>query len=113
MELMLAVEKNFKAVFDNTEISTVFPLAELGIFIGFFRILTVEQIIQVVNERSLHSNGPSHGQRDSTTTQLLKNRHRPSYGSNSPVIKKSPEQDRGESDNNDGSDRLTIRSCPR
>ena len=113
LELMPAVQKNFKAVFDNAEMSPDFPVAEFGISIGFFLILTIEQIIHVVKERPLHSHEHSHGHsddyRDSTTSPLLQNSHTPSYGSKSPVINKSPyeiEHDSGESDSDNESDHL-------
>ena len=109
LELMPAVGKNFKAVFDNAGMSPDFPVAEFGISIGFFLILTIEQIIHVVKERPGHSHGHSDDRQDSTTSPLLQNSHTPSYGSKSPAINKSPneiEQDSGESDSDNGSDHL-------
>ena len=113
LELMPAVGKNFKAVFDNAGMSPDFPVAEFGISIGFFLILTIEQIIHLVKERPGHSHGHSHrhshDRRDSTTSPLLQNEHTPSYGCKSPAINKSPdeiEQASGESDSDDGNDHL-------
>ena len=110
---MPAVGEDFKAVFDNAGMSPDFPVAEFGISIGFFLILTIEQIIHLVKERPLHSHGyshrHSHDRRDSTTSPLLQNEHTPSYGCKSPAINKSPdeiEQASGESDSDDGNDHL-------
>ena len=108
LELIPTVEKDFKAVFDKAGINTDFPLAEFGISIGFFLILTVEQIIHVVKEQPLHGHGYSHGKRDSMTSPLLQNCHAPSYGSKSPVIINEPsdatKRDGGESDDDNESD---------
>ena len=107
LDLMPAVEKDFKAVFDNAGISPDFPLAEFGISIGFFLILTIEQIIHVVKEQPLNGHGHSHGKRDSTKSPLLQNGHTPSYGSRSPGINESPvsiERDSGESDDDNDTD---------
>ncbi|XP_028407097.1 zinc transporter ZIP1-like [Dendronephthya gigantea] len=104
LELLPAVEKDFKVVLENAKIDHSFPLAEFGISIGFFLILTVEQIIHVAKERPSHGHGHSHthNHRDSTASPLLHNGHTPSYGTRTPDSQPSPsENDSGESDNDE------------
>ena len=101
LELIPVVQKDFKAVFDNANINTNFPVAEFGISIGFFLILTLEQIIHVVKERSQHTE-----HEDTTTTStkdpLLGNSHTSAYGTRSRQPPPSDyERDSGESDNDE------------
>ena len=86
LELIPTVRKDFSEVFKSAHITMDFPIAEFGISIGFFLILTVEQIIHVVKEKPSngshgHSHGDSHGQiKDSQKAPLLQDGHTPSYG---------------------------------
>ena len=101
LELIPVVQKDFKAIFDNANKSTNFPVAEFGVCIGFFLILTLEQIIHVVKERSQHTE-----HEDTTTTStkdpLLGNSHTSAYGTKSGQPPSSPyERDSGESDNDE------------
>ena len=113
LELLPAVERDFKVVFDRATISN-FPIAQFGVSIGFFFILLVEQIVHVVKERQLqghghshghnhghnHDHGHSHDRKDSSP--LLQHRHSPSYGVKSDDSHDS--SDSGESDNDENGD---------
>ena len=81
LELLPTVQEDFKAVFKSANINMNYPIGEFGISIGFFFILTVEQIIHVVKEKSPHGHSHSHGLiEDSSTDPLLQDRHTPSNG---------------------------------
>ncbi|KXJ27243.1 zinc transporter ZIP3 [Exaiptasia diaphana] len=56
LDLLPMIEEKFKAVFNESGIVTVFPVAEFTTCMGFFMVLLLEQIVHTFHERSfLHS----------------------------------------------------------
>ncbi len=100
LELIPTVEKDFKAVLGSHDIGKDFPIAEFVISIGFFLILTVEQVIHVVKEKPSTGHGHSHSHGHKDYAPLLKDEQKASYG-----IKTTPEhhdsEASGESDSDD------------
>ena len=99
LELLPTVQEDFKAVFKSANINMNYPIAEFGISIGFFFILTVEQMIHVVKEKSPHGHGHSHIE-DSSTDPLLQDGHPPSNGVEGTTSHQRT-QDSGVSDSDD------------
>ena len=101
LELLPTVQEDFKAVFKSASIKMQYPIAEFGISIGFFLILTVEQIIHVLKEKSPHGHGHSHGNmKDSSTDPLLQDGPTSDYGlGGSPSHQR--ERESGESDSDE------------
>lgn len=56
LDLLPMIEEKFRAVFNESGITIVFPVAEFTTCIGFFMVLLLEQIVHTFHERSfLHS----------------------------------------------------------
>ncbi|KAK3723055.1 hypothetical protein QZH41_000311 [Actinostola sp. cb2023] len=58
LDLLPMIQAKFNAVFNESHITTVFPVAEFTTCIGFFLVLILEQTVHTFHERSfLHGHG--------------------------------------------------------
>ena len=64
LDLLPMIREKYQQAFNLAGIHTVFPVAEFTTCVGFFLVLTVEQIVHTCHDTSfLHGSHDSHGQR--------------------------------------------------